>query len=248
MMRLFGIQKTTLIDFPGEVAATVFFPGCNLRCPYCHNPELVLNHSPASMSGMVTWDEITSFLDKRCRVLGGVCLSGGEPLLSPHLEKAVNYIHSKGLKVKIDTNGTLPERLSDIPFDYIAMDIKTSPERYHLLTPVKVKNYGEKVKASIDIIVRKGIPHEFRTTVAPGIVTEDDIKTICKLIKKTNRYVLTQFRPGSTLDPAYGDKPPTPPSVMQAMQAIAEQEGIPCSLRYSFKGTEQEENIYSNIL
>jgi pyruvate formate lyase activating enzyme len=246
-MTLFGIQKTTLIDYPGKVAATVFLPGCNLRCPYCHNQELVLNHAGSVSAGMVTWEEIASFLDRRCRVLGGVCLSGGEPLLSPHLEKLVSYIHSKGLKVKLDTNGTLPERLSDLSFDYIAMDIKTSPEKYHMLTSGEKADYGKKVETSIDIILGKGIPHEFRTTVVRGIVEETDIKNICRLIKGTDRYVLAQFRPGHTLDPQYSDKPPTPPSVMQAMHAIAEQAGIPCSLRYSFKDARQEENMYSHI-
>lgn len=234
----FGIQKTTLIDFPGEIAATIFMPGCNLRCPYCHNPGLVAGYRPAGISGMVGWEDIASFLDKRCRVLGGVCLSGGEPLLSPHLEKLIDCIHSLGLKVKIDTNGTLPERLESIRFDYVAMDIKTSPGRYRLLSAVEQTDYGERVKESIGIILNSGVPHEFRTTVAPGIVMEDDIAEICGLIRGTDRYVLAQFRPGHTLDPSFAEKPPTPPPLMQAMRDIAAREGIPCTLRYSIKENE----------
>jgi len=101
-----GLQKTTLLDFPGEVAATVFTPGCNLRCPYCHNPSLV---QPPYPQDLISLEELDRFLEKRAKVLGGVCITGGEPLLHDNLDELISLIRSHGLKVKLDTNGTFPE-------------------------------------------------------------------------------------------------------------------------------------------
>ncbi len=125
-----GLVKTSLVDFPAEVAAALFIRGCNLRCPYCHNPELVLGPEPP---GLLDPEEVLAFLHRRKNVLGGVCVSGGEPLLHPELPEFLREIRHLGLKVKLDTTGTLPEALGRIEADYIAMDLKTVPEKYGLL-------------------------------------------------------------------------------------------------------------------
>jgi pyruvate formate lyase activating enzyme len=250
-----GLVKTTLIDFPGEVAATVFTPGCNLRCPYCHNPDLVF---PPYPDDLVPVEEVESFLKRRARVLGGVCITGGEPLLHTGLTGFVRYCRSLGLKVKLDTNGTLPDRLDCGLFDYIAMDVKTAPEHYSRVaasraapaldtasgvdnsrgtSPRAAETAQEdpaaagNVLASIEKITRSGVPHEFRTTVVPGIVDAGDVAVIAGLIGGADKYVLVQFRNGKTLDPAYADLDPYPSSELEAMAEGVREKGVPCELR-----------------
>ena len=195
-----GLVKTSLIDYPGEVAAVLFLPGCNLRCPYCHNPELVAPPYPADL---IPRSEVMAFLKKRKKVLGGVCITGGEPLLHVDLPGLVEEIHSLELKVKLDTNGSFPGRLYPESYDYIAMDFKTSPGKYGL---VKNRNddqtrgaLAEAVLEAAEKIIRSGVPHEFRTTVVPGIVTPEDIREIAEILRGAERYVLAGFRPGKTL-------------------------------------------------
>ena len=129
-MQFYGFQKCTLLDFPGEVAATLFVRGCNFRCPFCHNRELVVDTDK-----ILPFDteEIFKYLEKRKNVLGGVCITGGEPLLYDELPGVIEKIHKLGLKVKIDTNGSKPGMLAKIKVDCIAMDIKTSFEKYNLM-------------------------------------------------------------------------------------------------------------------
>ena len=129
-MKIYGLQKTTLLDYPHEVASTIFIFGCNFRCPYCHNPELVKDTGKIEP---IEWSEVLKFLKKRKNHLGGVCITGGEPLLNEELINIVKEIHSIGLKVKIDTNGSKPEFLKKLNADYIAMDIKTSLEKYSMI-------------------------------------------------------------------------------------------------------------------
>ncbi|HAK45157.1 MAG TPA: anaerobic ribonucleoside-triphosphate reductase activating protein, partial [Spirochaeta sp.] len=197
--KLYGLNKTTLIDFPGKVASTIFTRGCNLRCPYCHNPDFV---SGTDVPDLFTWGEITDYLKKRSHLLGGVCITGGEPLLHDDLPDNISDIHGLGLEVKIDTNGTLPDKLRHLKVDYIAMDIKTSLEDY-----VRLGFTGDdselagRITESIRIVKESGIPHHFRTTVVPGFVSIKVIKDILKLVEGEGTYVLQGFRPGNTLDP-----------------------------------------------
>ena len=227
-MALFGLQKTTLIDFPHLVAATIFIPGCNLRCPYCHNPGLVTNIKTDTLK---SFEQIISFLNKRYKVLGGVCLSGGEPLLYKNLTQLIDTIHSFNLKVKIDTNGTMPAKLCSLSVDFISMDIKTSPGKYYLLGDHGIFNIENKIKESIKWIISSGIPHEFRTTVAPGIVDKEDIKEICSLIQGADHYILSQFRPINTLDPEYQYFHPTSKIFLEELQICAGEAGISCAVR-----------------
>jgi pyruvate formate lyase activating enzyme len=227
-MQFYGIQKNTLIDYPGEVAVTLFTFGCNFRCPYCHNPELIDKNDKTKP---IDWDEIFNFLQKRKNVLGGVCITGGEPLLQIELTDIIKQIHSIGLKVKIDTNGTIPERIIACNPDYIAMDIKTSINKYRYVTSMEKEELTNLLKESIKLIINSKISHEFRTTVAPEIVDIADIKNVIKLIKGANKYILAQFRPKNTLDPVWENIVPYPISVLEGMKEIVELEGIKCEIR-----------------
>ena len=180
-IKIMGLQKVTLLDFPGKVACTVFFGGCNLRCPFCHNAALVLDRGSQPV---MTEEAFFALLRKRKGVLDGVCITGGEPLLQPELTRFIAEIRALGYAVKLDTNGTMPDRLapllSEKAVDYIAMDIKSSPEGYETACglPVDV----EKIKRSIALIKESGIPHEFRTTVVSGLHTEGDILASARLV------------------------------------------------------------------
>jgi len=202
-LKALGLVKTTLLDYPGKVAATLFTPGCNLRCPYCHNPGLVQDIDRSSLLPLA---EIHAFLKKRAGVLGGVVITGGEPLLfNEDLRALSEYIHSLGLKVKLDTNGTFPGELSDFPADFIAMDLKTSPEKYSLMG-YKQKDIIEKLKASITFIKNSGKEHQIRSTVHEDWITMDDAKDMAVLLKGVNQLRLTAFRPDVTLNPDFRKK------------------------------------------
>lgn len=223
----FGLQKVTLLDYPGKVASTIFTAGCNMRCPYCHNAELIPTTPP---DNFLTKDEIFSYLNKRKNVLGGVCITGGEPLLNPHLADLIQEIQDLGLLVKLDTNGTLPQLLKQVKPDYIAMDIKTSPSKYHEILKAP-KDSEEKIKESISYILNSGIDHEFRTTTHPDIITEEDFKEIAGLIKGTNRYVITKFNPGNILDSSLNDRPRYADEDFEKFKDLMKSYNIPTKIR-----------------
>ena len=226
MIKSAGFIKTTLINYPGKVAAALFLPGCDLRCPYCHNPELVMN----TADDLVDIEEILAYLKKRQGLLQGVCISGGEPLVHQDLGELVKAIKGLGYLVKIDTNGTFPDRILGLEPDFIAMDIKTVPEKYPMLSPVQDPALPDKIKASIEIIKKSGIEHEFRTTVAPGIVDMKDIQNICQLLSGAQCYVLAGYVPGHTLDPNFTQDTYTDQELHQ-MADIVRAAGIPLKLR-----------------
>lgn len=226
MIKSAGFIKTTLVNYPGKVAAALFLPGCDLRCPYCHNPELVLN----TADDLVDIEEILAYLEKRRGLLQGVCISGGEPLVHEDLGELAKAIKDMGYLLKIDTNGTFPDRILSLEPDFIAMDIKTVPEKYPMLSPVQDPALPDKIKSSIGIIKKSGIDHEFRTTVAPGIVDMKDIQDICRLIKGARCYVLAGYVPGHTLDPGFTQETYTNQELHQ-MADIVKAAGIPLKLR-----------------
>jgi len=230
----FGLVKTSLIDYPGRISAVIFSSGCTMRCPYCHNPEFVSGSPPRDG---VSAGDILSFLKKRKSVLGGVCISGGEPLLYPQIGTLILAIKELGFAVKIDTNGSLPGILSDVcervrP-DFIAMDFKTAPAKYGLLTATKknATQLADSVMESAAYIISSGIPHEFRITAVPGIVDIDDVGTICSILKGGSRIVIAGFRPGHTLDPRFETLDPYPLSVLYTMKDTAESFGLSCTVR-----------------
>lgn len=196
----FGLQRVSMNDYPGLVAAVLFVPGCNLRCPYCHNASLVQGPYPEDL---VSFSKAMDYLRKRKNVLGGVCISGGEPTLLEELPDLVDALHGLGYPVKLDTNGTVPQRLAALKVDFIAMDIKTTPSRY----PLMGKDYETEIRQSIEWIQQSKIPHQFRTTVVPGLTTEEDLEQIARLVSDSP-WVLHNFRNGNCLDPSYSQKIP----------------------------------------
>lgn len=187
-----GLQKTTLLDFPGKVACTVFTAGCNFRCPFCHNATLVI--SP-DISEVIPEDEFFAFLKKRVGILDGVCITGGEPLLQRDIEEFIKKIRELGLAVKLDTNGAYPERLKSIIdqglVDYVAMDIKNSKEKYALTAGADVDI--DKISKSVHLLMTSGVEYEFRTTVVRELHSPDDINSIVKWIAGAQRYFLQSF-------------------------------------------------------
>ena len=192
-MRIDGLQKMTLLDFPGKVACTVFTGGCNFRCPFCHNALLVtkLPEKPDYSE-----DEILSFLEKRTGLLDGVAITGGEPLLNPDIADFIRKIRSMGYAVKLDTNGSFPERLKAIVgeglVDYVAMDIKNRKEKY--AETIGLKNLDlSKIEESVEFLKSGAVDYEFRTTVVEQFHTVEDIRAAAEWISGAKRYFLQNF-------------------------------------------------------
>lgn len=228
MFKVYGLQKVTLLDYPENVASTIFIGGCNLRCPYCHNPELVI---PDKSFPVIKLNEIYDYLDHRKNLLNGVCITGGEPLLYPEIINMIEKIKSYGLKVKIDTNGTNPGLLKSLKVDYIAMDIKTSFEKYILMGYTGQGEITELISESINYIINSGIEHEFRTTIVPEIVDLIDIKQITGIIKNCNRYFLQQFKITKILNPEFEKIKPYDDDILIEMRDLVLSEGISCEIR-----------------
>lgn len=190
-MKILGLQKMTLLDYPSKVACTVFLGGCNFRCPFCHNASVVLMNNEE-----ISTEEFFSFLEKRKKLLDGVCITGGEPLVNGDTEDFIAKIHKMGYLVKLDTNGSFPERLKKLIdgglIDYIAMDIKNSAENYEKTAGVEINN--DAIDESIRIIKESGVPYEFRTTVVKGLHTDEDFRKIGERIKGAEAYYLQKFR------------------------------------------------------
>ncbi len=209
-MILGGLQKFTLIDYPGHIAATVFTVGCNFRCPFCHNPELV--HTTRNLAyrqagtqhATLLEEELFKLLGERRGKLEGVCITGGEPTLQPDLVEFIGKIKGLGFKVKLDTNGARPDVLRRLfkekLLDFVAMDIKSSPDRYNILAGGSIDI--ERVKLSADLVRNSGVDYEFRTTVVPGLHSEQDFAGIAKWLEGSKKYVLQKYEDkGKILDP-----------------------------------------------
>ncbi len=193
-MRIHGFNKTTLLDYPGHVAATVFTGGCNFRCPFCHNGELVLK--PESQP-LIPEEEVLAHLKKRRGVLEGVCITGGEPTLQPDLADFIKKLKELGYLVKLDTNGyhskVLLRLLSEGLLDYVAMDIKASPENYAKAAGCPGLDFS-RIEESIGILKNCHIPYEFRTTVVQGLHTVSEFAAIGRLLEGSRAYYLQSFR------------------------------------------------------
>ena len=191
-MLIHGLQKMTLLDYPEHVACTVFLSGCDFRCPYCHNFELV----DGSASPIMSEDEFFGFLDKRHGLLDGVAITGGEPLMRPDLASFIKKIREMGYLIKLDTNGYHPDRLKELLeenlLDYIAMDIKNSLEKYPTTIGLSDINISL-IKDSISLIMDSGVDYEFRTTVIKQFHEPKDFESIADTICGAKRYFLQQF-------------------------------------------------------
>jgi len=213
-----GFLKTDLLNYPGKVASTVFTYGCNFRCPYCHNYEFVVGGQKESYSE----ESVLQYLEKRRVMLEGVAVSGGEPTLHAELPDFMRRVKELGLMVKLDTNGSRPEvleaLLSERLLDYVAMDIKTSLEKYPLLGYSDTAN----IERSIEILKNSGIDFEFRTTCPKSIVSEEDFPAIQKLVG-TSKWVLQIFNPRYTLEESYHNEEGY---TREELEAIVEKYGL----------------------
>lgn len=207
-MNLGGIQKLTLIDYPGKIAATIFTMGCNFSCPFCHNPELVDGQKMKDQP-TVSEKEFFDFLNERVGMLEAVCITGGEPTIYPDLPDFIRKIKEKGYKVKLDTNGTNPFMLQNLLewglLDYVAMDIKAPLEKYKKIAGKNVSL--ETIQRSVDL-VRQAPDYEFRTTVLPSLHSKQDILSIGRWLQGSKKYFLQQFRPIKTLDSIFEKEKP----------------------------------------
>ncbi len=197
-MKLHGLQKMTLLDFPGHVACTVFLGGCDLRCPFCHNFEL----ADGTAKPVMDEEELLSFLDKRHGLLDGVAITGGEPCLHADLPDLMRTIRALGFKVKLDSNGFHPEMLARILeeglADYVAMDVKNSPAKYAATSGVRDLDIAPVLK-SIALLKGSGVDFEFRTTVVKEFHEKEDFEAIGQMIEGAPRYFLQAFTDRDTV-------------------------------------------------
>jgi pyruvate formate lyase activating enzyme len=201
-MKIGGLQKVSLIDYPGEISSIIFLQGCNFKCPYCHNPELV---DPDSFGLCLEEKYILDFLKTRIGKIDAVTITGGEPTIQDDLTLFIRRIKKMGFAVKLDSNGSGPEviqkLLSEELLDFIAMDIKAPLSKYESIVQVSLDT--DLIKESIRIILKSKIEHEFRTTVVQSLLTENDIFNIASLISGARRYALQRFVPAKTLSKKY---------------------------------------------
>ena len=204
-----GWLKAGMIDWEGRLTTTVFVSGCNLRCPYCHNPDLLIPGDPVDTAPL-----LAHLHDKR-DWLDGVVITGGEPTLDPHLFELLDEIAALCLPVKLDTNGTQPDALCELLesgfIASVAMDIKTSPQRYD---EISVESAWEAVDESLHLVLGSGVPHEFRTTAYPELVTQDDLVDVAEAVAGGDRFTIQQFRPDRTLAREAGTTTPYAPELL----------------------------------
>lgn len=210
-VKIAGLQPVSMLDWPGKLAAVVFLSGCNLRCPFCHNPELVL---PPKNSRFLDLDEVKQQLRLKLDWLDGVVVTGGEPTIYADIIALLKEFKALGLLVKLDTNGTAPKLIKTLIeqklLDFIALDLKTHPATYEKV--VKKSEVGEQVKATLELIAQHSLSHEIRTTVVPQLLSEEDILEVAKLLNSfgLKKYVLQQFNPQVVLDPDFKQIKPWP--------------------------------------
>lgn len=227
-MRLGGLQKSSLIDFPGKVCAIVFTIGCNFRCPYCHNPELV-----DETADEISEDEFFAFLEKRVGLLDAVSITGGEPTLHKDLVSFIARIKKMGFLVKLDSNGTNPDTLREVInkkiVDYVAMDIKSPFEKYEISVtrPVDL----DKIQESINILLEGKVDYEFRTTVIKGILTPEDFELMGKMIEGAKIYYLQKFVPTKVLNPSFIKKTTYTDEEFQDLKKIMDKYVLSCKIR-----------------
>lgn len=220
-MRISGFQKMTLLDFPGRVACTVFTAGCNMRCPFCHNAALVTHIDNSVSFGE---DEILDYLKKRKGLLDGVCITGGEPLLQAGIEDFIAKVKAIGYAVKLDTNGTFPEKLISLVdkglVDYVAMDIKNCKEKYAATAGIDTLDINA-IEQSVEFLLKGRVEFEFRTTIVKELHTVEDIAAIGKWIKGAPRYFLQNFVDSGDL--ICGDMSAAPRDELYKMQQKAQE-------------------------
>jgi len=214
-MKFSGLQKTSLVDFPNRVASVLFTPGCNLRCPFCHNWRVVLDPKPPFLNE----EAALRILDERRGFVDSVVVSGGEPTIHRDLPKFLEKLKERGFTVKLDTNGFNSHMLEDcLPFvDFVALDVKTSLGKYERLG---AKDTGEFV-CTVDMLKTGKVSYEFRATVVPGFVDAEDVPSMGELVRGAKAFVFQQFVPGDTLDKSFDlVKPYSPECIMSFAESM----------------------------
>jgi len=220
-----GLQKTSLTDYPGRVAAVLFTHSCNMSCGWCHNGTLVKGPRPEDF---LPREEILSFLLKRKNVLGGVAITGGEPLLHKDLPELLKDLRALQYEIKLDTNGSLPEALSSIDPDYVAMDLKVPPNHY---SRVGYQGDGGKIVQTIKQLNDRKIPHEFRTVWVPGWSHLEDIPAMAETLGAGALLFVTGFRPGTCLDPDFNKIPQAEDQSIKEVVTLFRERGVDARLR-----------------
>jgi pyruvate formate lyase activating enzyme len=231
-MHFAGLQKSSLIDYPGKVSCVIFLTGCNFECPYCHNPDLARGRYPQRIEA----SQVMDMLAHRKQLLDGVVISGGEPTLHPGLPELCRDIRSLGYAVKLDTNGSRPDVLAqliqDAMVDYIAMDIKTAPDAYR--PPICDADTRPNIERSIRLIINSGLDHEFRTTCVRPFVDAPIIERIAKALTGARQYCLQRFQETTLLQAEYLQAyhpPGFSPGQMRRFQSLAMPFVDKCCLR-----------------
>lgn len=208
-MKFYGLQKTSLIEYPRKIVSVVFTGGCNFRCPFCHNRDLVLNFDKLEE---IDETEVIKHLENNKKLIDGIAVTGGEPTLHPKLPDFFRKIKDMGLLTELETNGTNPEMISQLIkeklVDYFAIDIKCplDEKRYYETAGGAKNNTLKYLKKTISLVQNSGVDYEFRTTLVPGLITKKDVYLIAEQLKGSKKYVIQKFLPNSTLDPEYEKK------------------------------------------
>jgi len=225
-MEIGGLQRVSLNDYPGKICATVFTQGCNFRCPYCHNPELV---DPDRYGLLLPEEEVLSFLSKRRGKLEAVTVTGGEPTLQKDLAHFLEELKAMSYLVKLDTNGSKPDTLSALInqrlVDYIAMDFKGPFGKYRQISSADVDVF--RIRRSIQLMATSGIAHEFRTTVVRSQLGLEDFMSMAEEIRQAPLYVLQPFVPSKTLDSAFLSEASYTPEEFSTLREVLKKKGIP---------------------
>lgn len=219
-MKIAGFRKTSLIDYPDHISAIIFTQGCNFRCPYCHNPELIPFSSEKDFMDI---DYFWQFLEDREHLLDGIVITGGEPTLQDDIIDFIENIKNRGLKVKLDTNGTqfnvIDKLLSSNLVDYLAMDLKSSREQHEKITG-STAGFDD-IISTLNLMMNTEIEYEFRTTVVPGMHDEQEIEKIAELIENADTYYIQNFRNNVTYNPELQETTPFPESKLEEFKNIA---------------------------
>ena len=219
-MKIKGLVKTSIVDYPGRVATVVFAGGCSFRCPYCYNADLVLR--PESLPDIEV-GEVLRLLAERQGFVDGIVITGGEPTLQTDLADFVRELKALGLAVKLDTNGYRPQSLQHLLqerlLDYVAMDVKAPLKKYPLVVGRRIDT--KRIEDGIQLLLSSEIEYEFRTTVVPGMVTIEDVDAIAQSIAGARQYFLQQFRPSGTLAPQFAKMAPYPAPMLEKMADAA---------------------------
>jgi pyruvate formate lyase activating enzyme len=230
MIKIGGFQRFSLIDYPGKLSAIIFTQGCNFRCPYCHNPELV---DPDRFSDLISSDAILDFLETRKGKLDAVSITGGEPTLQENLPEYMEKIKQKGFLIKLDTNGTNPEMLKELIkdrlADYLAMDIKGPSDKYHIVAGTFVDT--DWISESIEIIKNSGIDYEFRSTLVDNLITSEGIRSMCSSIGNAKRYFLQKFIADKTLDASYSTAQSISQDKMHILKNLLQSQAVEFNIR-----------------